>query len=131
MPKIKFNWNLIKNRSELGRELFMKRMLKLHSKSVLTAYSLWALLGGIGAHRIYLGQWRQAIFLFAFLMFVVVSPSMMNFVPYLSKINADITSILLIVISGVWLFEGVRLYSLVQRWNEKLREELEMHMVFV
>ncbi len=131
MAKIKFDWSLVKNRSELGRKLMLERLVKQNRKHQLVAYALWALLAGLGLHRMYLGQWRQAFSLIGFYLFALLTPSLLLLSGNVALRNSSLTTILLLAGIGIWLYEGVRLYSLVRRWNEELRKEIEISMAFV
>jgi TM2 domain-containing membrane protein YozV len=133
VAKIKFDWSLVENRSELGRKLLAKRLFKKNNKSQLIAYICWALLGGMGLHRLYLGQWRQALFLVLFFIFVFVSPLwLVTLTEILSAQQySTISSALMFMGFGVFFIEGFRLFFLVRNWNEELRQEIETQLVFI
>ena len=131
MGKIKFDWSLVESRSELGRQLMLERLVKQNKKQQLVAYSLWALLAGFGVHRMYLRQWRQAFILIGFYFFVFAASIMLHFNGGATQLYSSLTTILLAIAIGIWVYEGFRLYFLVGKWNAELREEIEMSMAFV
>ena len=131
MAKIKFDWSLLENRSELGRKLLLERLVKQHKKSQLIAYALWLLFCGFGLHRMYLRQWRQAFMLIGLYFFVLIAPTGFYLNGATASLYGNLNTILMIIAIGVWLYEGVRLYGFVRRWNAELREEIKMNMVFV
>jgi len=114
--------NQVENRSYQARELLVKRYLPRFKKSQLIAYTLWFLLGTVGAHRFYLKQWKVGL---AILMFWLLVPLSVLFL--VSKMNTGNSELLSLIpemfkymFLGFILVEGVFLFSKVSHYNEKL-----------
>ena len=117
----------VERRSTQGRELLVNRYLPRFKKSQLIAYTLWFLLGTVGAHRFYLKQWKVGLAIVLFWLLVPLSTLFL-----VSKFNTDNSELLLLVpeifrylLLGFILVEGAFLFSMVTRYNSELLMRLK------
>lgn len=133
------------SRSGTQRLSLFARVLKLRKKSMAVAVFLWFFLGFMAAHKFYLGKTREGfglilIYFFAPLIVLVVAVSGMSFLG-IKLIPPDarpeeilaivqgtkflvLVTIAFIVLTGVWIWDLLKLIHQVRAHNARLANEI-------
>ena len=108
---------VLRHKDAKAREFIFEKYYQRYRKSRILSVAWWAVACALGAHRIYLGQYRAAAIIFG----VSVISWLMVFV---STLSGAYGAIFILAISTIFIVEGVMLYWNIGAANDTLKQRL-------
>ena len=109
---------VLRHKDPEAREFIFEKYFQRYRKSKIIAFAWWAVACSLGAHRIYLGQYRAAAIVFSLFIFPLII--LQN-----ATSSGDYMIIFIFLMPIVFVVEGVWLYWNIRSANDKLNQRID------